>query len=160
VFPGGPTLGNYRQLRRNYEEIPFHPSSYLLRENMREYFATHESPDWAELDARLQAFASEPVFTAVQASSTAHNAAMEMIRARQGLDMPDNSGDEDRAKAERLFAAVALDAEKKREAAEAADDAVIELIRIELQGRGRPLGDWKPVVPAYLSSGSPRREDP
>jgi len=29
-------------------------------------------------------------------------------------------------------------------AAEKADDAVVEAIRAELQGRGKPLGEWQP----------------
>ena len=36
----------------------------------------------------------------------------------------------------------ALDA--ARMAAEKADDAVVEAIRAELQGRGKPLGEWQP----------------
>jgi hypothetical protein len=43
----------------------------------------------------------------------------------------------------------AADAEKGWQAAEATDDAVIELIRTELQGRGRPLGGWQPAAAAW-----------
>ena len=34
-------------------------------------------------------------------------------------------------------------AHKAGRAAETADDAVVELIRTELQGKGQPLGDWQ-----------------
>jgi hypothetical protein len=38
--------------------------------------ATYQQPDWHKLEARMQAFASEPVTTAMQASSTAHMKAL------------------------------------------------------------------------------------
>jgi len=90
--------------------------------------ANNESPNWHDLEARLHAFASESVFTAVQASSTAagdfHRAAEVAQETPAPLD-------------------TALKAtEAARQAADDADDEVVERIRTELQGRGRPLGDW------------------
>jgi len=34
-------------------------------------------------------------------------------------------------------------AHEARKAADDADDALVELIRAELQGRGTPIGDWQ-----------------
>ena len=125
----------YWQLRREYEVIPNHPSYTKIRKNAEEYFANHKPPDWSDLETRLQAFASTPVLTAVQASFTAHDDVFSVIRLRQVLA---------RAEAERDAAAAAADAEKKWKTAEAADDAVVKVIRAELQERGRSPGDWQP----------------
>lgn len=62
--------------------MPGHPSYTKIRKNAQEYLATHKQPDWSELEARLQAFASEPIFMAVQASSTAHGIALSTRRLR------------------------------------------------------------------------------
>ena len=85
---------------------------------------------------RLQAFAAEPVVTAVQNSSTASEraiAAYQAWRAAGGSSQTRGAVDE------------AL------EAAETADDDVIELIRTGLQGRGkgRPLPDWQPTTAGW-----------
>lgn len=117
--------------------------------------ARYETPDWVGLEARMQAFASEPVFTAMQASSSA---ALEFDRAasswRQSLGrsvppVPMDTGDI-------LGATVLHEAvtatnqarettEKARKVAEDADDKLIERMRTALQGRGKPVGDWQPT---------------
>jgi hypothetical protein len=147
---------NYRQFSRQYAAMPRHPSYTNTRKNAEAYLAAHEQPDWSELEARLQAFASAPVFTAVQASSTAHSAAMGILKIRRLLATLDTSDEDDNAETAKDAVAAAADAEKKWQAAEAADDAVVELIRTELQGRSLPLGDWRPAVPANSASESPR----
>jgi hypothetical protein len=88
------------------------------------------------MEARLLAFASEPVFGAVQASSTAHREAIKAFESWQALAAQAGTSSES-------IEAATTTAEGARKAAEAADDAVVELIRTELQGRGRPLGDWQ-----------------
>jgi hypothetical protein len=144
---------NYRQFSRQVETMPFHPSFTKARRRAQEYLATHEPPDWSALEGRLQAFASEPVFTAVQASSTAHQAAMGTLNLGRALGRvkaaddaeEDRSADATTDKIEDSeWDEVVTKVDKAWKAADAADDAVIELIRAELQGRGRPLGDWHP----------------
>jgi hypothetical protein len=149
---------NYRQFSRQAATMPNHPAYTKIKKNAEEYLATHEPPDWPQLEARLQAFASEPVFTAVQTSSAAHNDALSNHRIWQILKTHGTSetgviADADDAKG---IAAAAVDAEKSLKAAEAADDAVVDLIRTELQGRGRPLGDWQPTIPTNPAPESPR----
>ena len=98
------------------------------REYLEAYLARFQKPDWPGLEARLQAIASEPVFTAMQASSVAHTLASSAIQRWVWSESAEG------------FA----DALEKKKAAEAADDVVVELIRTEMQGRSRPLGDWTP----------------
>jgi hypothetical protein len=67
---------SYRQFSRQAETISLHPARSDARRRAEEYLANHQEPGWSELEARLQAFASEPVFTAMQASSTKHGDAL------------------------------------------------------------------------------------
>jgi len=111
------------------------------------YLAVGHPPDWHNLEARLLAFASEPVTTAVQASATAHERTIGAYRAWHQAIARRTS---DLLKAKRQGTAVpgpvdpALEAAvvRARKAAEDADDALLELIRKELQGKGPPLEDW------------------
>lgn len=52
--------------------------------------------------------------------------------------------------------AAATAADQARKAAETADDAVVELIRTELQGKGQPLGDWQAFPAPDPTQGLPR----
>lgn len=119
---------NYRQAKRKYatQTSPLDEASQRALSGL----AASQEFDWHGLDARLQAFASEPVYTAVQVSSTASERAMIAFRAWRAAGA---SSETSRA------------VDEAREAAEAADDDVIETIRTELQGRGKPLGDWQPL---------------
>lgn len=129
---------HYRQVSR---EIEINPVDDQTRRRGQAILATYKPPDWPGLEARLQAFASEPVITATQASSTAHRDAINAFRSWRAyenevsLEMTPPP----------VFKAAVMAAD---EAAEAADDAVVELIRTELQGKGRPLGDWQAFEPA------------
>lgn len=126
---------NHRQIRRGLE-TQTGPVHHQVRQGAQEYLATYQQPDWSALEARLLAFASEPVFSAVQASSTAHRKAIDAFKSWRELaarQSPSGEGIEVANTA----------AETARQSAENADDVVVELIRAELQGRGRPLGDWQ-----------------
>jgi hypothetical protein len=121
--------------------------------------ANGEEPDWPGLEARLQAF-SEPVFTAVQASSTAdgefHRAASSWRGVlERPIPMLADTGDWVAAQVAKESAEAMVTAQRATEkawkAADNADDEVTERIRAELQGKGRPLGDWQP---------DPRPSDP
>lgn len=91
------------------------------------FLATYTAPDWHQLEARLLAFASQPVISAAQASSTMHQRAMSAHRSHPG----------DEAAQER--------AQQARKAANGADDVLVELIRAGLQGSGPPVADWEPL---------------
>jgi hypothetical protein len=125
---------NYRQIRRGFETLT-QPVDDQARQRTQAYLAGQEQ-DWPGLEARLQAFASEPVFGAVQASSTVHRDAIKSFGTWRAMAVAPGSTDEHRE-------AVATQVGEARKAADAADDAVVELIRAELQGRGRPLADWQ-----------------
>ena len=121
---------NYRQIRRGFETLT-HPVDEQTRQRAQTYLDGHDE-DWPGLEARLQAFASEPVFSAVQASSTAHRDAIRAFESWRALAIMPGGSPESAA------------VQEARKAAEAADDAVVELIRAELQGsRGRQLGSWE-----------------
>lgn len=120
---------HYRQTKRERDMRTWHlPEEDDQHEAA--YLANYTQPDFHQPEGRQLAFASQPVITAVQASSTADMYAMSASRSRL-----------DDAAADRAQAA--------RKAANDADDAVVELIRAELQGEGAPIGDWQrlPAMP-------------
>jgi hypothetical protein len=89
------------------------------------YLATYEPPSWIELDSRLLAFGSEPVVKAMQAAFAAH---WNALRAFESWHDSGGGG-------------TAASVNEARDAANKADDAVVELIRAALQGKGQSLGD-------------------
>lgn len=123
-----------RQVRRGLD-MGTRPMDHRLRTGMQALAIKYQM-DAAGLEARLQAFGSEPVFSAVQASSTAHRdavAAYDAWRAEASAPEASRNGME---KARRA-------ADAARKAADDADDAVTEQIRREMGGKGKPLGDWE-----------------
>ena len=72
---------SYRQARRNNATQTSPPDEASQR--ALSGLAAPQDFDWHGLDARLQAFASEPVYTAMQVSSTASEHAMMAFRAWQ-----------------------------------------------------------------------------
>jgi hypothetical protein len=121
---------HYRQTKRERDmrtwRLPYEDDRHEAA-----YLANYTQPDFHQLEGRLLAFASQPVITAVQASSTAH---MYSMSARQSM-LDDAAKDR---------------AQETRKAADDADDALVELIRAELQGEGPPIDDWQrlPAEPA------------
>jgi len=146
---------NYRQARRLHEmQFVVKTEEQNIR-RLEAYLAAYTPPDWYALGSRLLAFASEPVVTAVQVSSTAHEVAMRAQQSWQALDSMPHTGSE--ASLTQLAAAVAAAhtvgaalgaADSALGAAGRADNAAVELIRTEMQGRGQPLPDWRPVMPS------------
>ncbi len=96
--------------------------------------ATYKKPDWNVLEARLLAFGSQPVFTAMQTGAHAD------LRVAEASEACKAATDAD---------AAALHSKYQRAMQEAddADDALIDLVRTELQGKGPALGDWEPIAP-------------
>ena len=122
----------YRHLKRRVE---MSGSIYMLdgraQQNYLGDLAASATPNWSQIEARLQAFASEPVFTAVKATSAAHFG----VVVKHDFFREHADGVNRRS--------LMKDADEALIAAEGADAAAIELIRAELQGRGqRPLGDY------------------
>jgi hypothetical protein len=135
---------HYRQVARN-ATISQDDENRRIAEGL---LSSYQQPDWHKLEACMQAFASEPVVTLMQASSNAHMDAMAAYYSWNGVIIVVGRGNSASAKAVEAQQA----AEKLKDAldtaqitAEKADDAVVEAIRIELQGRGKPLGDWQPI---------------
>jgi hypothetical protein len=123
-----------RQIRRGLD-MGTRPMDDRLRAGMKALASKYQM-DAASLEARLQAFGSEPVFSAVQASSTAHRDAIAAYDSWRAAGGAPETAAEGLEKARRA-------ADSAREAADDADDAVIEQIRRELHGTGEPLGDWE-----------------
>jgi len=115
---------SYRQFRRltDTASIDDEPSDVQWSTD------TYQVPDWQNLEARLLSFGSEPVFTATQASSAAHFKAVRAFNAWARDQSPESRN-------------AARDA---RQAADDADDVVAERVRVDLQGKGKPIVSWNP----------------
>jgi hypothetical protein len=124
---------HYRYYQREYDT---HTEALddATEQRLRAFLATYSQPDWYMIEARMLAFSSAAVFTAMQASSTAHGQAVGAFTSWRDAE----PGSEDSS---RLLPAVA----ETRKAASAADGAVAELMRAELQGKGRQISDWQPA---------------
>jgi hypothetical protein len=113
----------WRQRKRSFDtrELDFEPRRQLT-------FDPYRPPKWKKVQDGLQAFGLDSVRTAAETASSAHQAAMgtfaEWTRYRT---------DGHRT--------AALQA---RQAADEADQALLDDIRLELQAKGIPLADWQP----------------
>lgn len=138
----------FRQTRRQ-----FATQTDLVDEQTRQraeaMLATFQPPDWYALEARSLAFSSEPVVTATQRSSTAELDCQVAVRSWQDLVAAAAPADEISMAAAAVAAA--------RQAAEDADDALVEAIRDELIGKGRPVADWQPVPSASVGPAADRQ---
>jgi hypothetical protein len=133
----------YWQLLRTVRTHDVDPAT-RLPENASSLLEGFEEPDWHALDARQLAFASEPVFSRLQARYWADAAASDLFV----MWLRDRTH-------ENRTAAVAA-----RDAADKADHALVELIREELQGKGKPLADFVlPPEPRYLRPDPPGPAD-
>jgi len=121
---------NYRKRKREVEaRLP--PMADEETERARKYLASYQEPDWHELQARLQAFASERVFKAVQASVDADEYVYDRFGILQRMAMPGS----DRQMVETLRTSLW----NARGVADGLDRAVIGSIRAELQDKNWPL---------------------
>ena len=118
-----------QQLTASFNDFAASLTDDESRQIAHALLATYQQPDWHKLEARMQAFASEPVITAMQVSSTAHMKALAAHKSwdatsRRILPVADSEG----AAAETVEDRQALDRAKDaldtaRTAAEKADDA-------------------------------------
>jgi hypothetical protein len=118
---------HYRQVQRDREMTREFPEDEM-KQRIEAYLAAFRPPDWQSLEARLLAFATEPVFAAARDSAAAHEKAMRNYRFWLG-ETPGPSLPE--------FA-------KAHQNAQDCDSRVINLIRTELQGQGGKLPDFRP----------------
>lgn len=124
-----------RQIRRGLERGT-HPMDHRLRTGMQALASKYEM-DAAGLEARLQAFGSERVFSSVQASSTADRDAVTAHDSWRAAVTTPGTSPADLEKARQA-------ADAARKAADDADDAVTEQVRHELNSKnGKPLGNWE-----------------
>jgi hypothetical protein len=130
---------NYRENQRIYEvQSSATDQDPEEQRPLETYLGAHSGPDWWDLVCRVYAFASGPVVNVIEASRTAHEQVMhryyywQHLEAEQGArsGVVEIDADADAA----ATAAVALS--DALVAAEKADDAVLRLIRRELQNRG------------------------
>ena len=102
------------------------------------------------MEARLQAFGSERVFSAVQGSSTADRDVTAAYDSWRAAVAKPGTSPADLEKARRT-------ADVARKAADDADDAVIEQVRRELDSKGgKPLDNWE-YFPMRRASTTPAR---
>jgi hypothetical protein len=81
---------HYRQTAREHRtgiNLPTEQAKW----DAQNYLSKYQQPSWIELEARLLAFASEPVITAVQASATAHQEAIDQAGVKQHAAGPPRS---------------------------------------------------------------------
>jgi hypothetical protein len=137
---------NYRKRKREVEaRIP--PMADEETEHARKYLASYQEPDWHELQARLQAFASERVSKAVQASVDADEYVYDRFGILQRMALPGS----DRQMVETLRTSLW----NARGVADGLDRAVIGSIRAELQDKNWPLIAYPTTFgPAVLAPGS------
>jgi hypothetical protein len=124
---------NYRERKRAFEA----PGRPLGEEREREqaYLDAYKEPDRHELDARLQAFASAPVFFAVRASVRAHDVAM--LRVKPWRSINEIASAEPTADNQQLEDIAATSLLHELTIADRTDEAAVRLIRDELQ-KSRP----------------------
>jgi hypothetical protein len=147
---------HYRQQKREHDTRTYRLDDETERRDQA-YLDAFTAPDWYALEARLVAFGSLVVVTSVQESSTAHFRALAAFRAwaaaadktradndARGMGMPVPAPPRE---ADRNIALHAAQAEARKNA-DGADDALIEIIRAELQGHpGPPVPQWEGVMP-------------
>jgi hypothetical protein len=75
----------YRQNAREYQTGVNRPTEQARRD-AQNYLNTYPEPSWIDLESRLFAFASEPVVTAAQASSVAHEEFVQAFQERQAME--------------------------------------------------------------------------
>jgi AcrR family transcriptional regulator len=128
---------HYRQIKRLHD-AQIHLIDDETDRRVRAYLEAYAEPDWYALESRLLAFGSRPVITAVQASSTAA-----LLAA--GFPAMEVLGEG--------AADLALDIAGRKALHDAnnADNALIELIRAELQGKGHPLAQWAAAGSHWLT---------
>jgi hypothetical protein len=121
---------NYRKRKREFQtRTP--PMRDEDRQREQAHLATYQEPDWHELQARLQAFASEPVSKAVRASVDADEYVYDRFEMWQRM-VPSAGRQAKEVLGTSLFQA--------RGIADGLDRAVTGLIRAELQDKHPPFG--------------------
>lgn len=139
---------HYRQTRRAHDVQRYRLDDQAERQ-YQAYLAAYSPPDWYRLEACLIAFGSEPVFTALQASSTADQRALDALgewKTAPEVDMAQRAQSGPLPPGPTVANPSLYEAaEKARKAADDADDVLIEIIREGLQGKGQPLGQWPPT---------------
>jgi hypothetical protein len=127
---------HYWQVRRQLE-VRWTPLGDDERLRIQATLAALRKPDWNELEARLQAFASEPVFTAMQESNMAESYVVDRFKMWQDADAMVMAW---RTEQNLQIREVNFNSLWKASmTAEHATNHVIEVIRTELQGGGPPL---------------------
>jgi hypothetical protein len=144
----------YRQTNRDYEMLTYRLDEDTDRQ-AKAYLAAYPEPDWCELESCLLGFGSHAVVTAMHAGVETHKRAISAFQAwkeaagkagadnearGQGLPVPATPGE---ASTNIALHAAQVKARKAanaaRKAANTADGDVIEIIRVELQGKSDPL---------------------
>jgi hypothetical protein len=131
---------HYRQLLRAYDTLAFDPPDQEAASRLEALMAEYNLPDGQQLQARLIAFATEAIVTAMDASLEAHNRAMSYRKVWADAMM--RAGPLDAAS--KHAAGSVTDADS---AALAAETAAAELIRLGLQGGASSPPGWSPFSP-------------
>ncbi len=134
---------NHQRQKRDLE-TRVTPWDEAEKRREEELLSQYQSPAWPELESRLQAFASEAVFRAVQESAREHDYTMLRFRVWQHADEAVRTiGGEQMRQARRTDFESLWRAQQR---ANAADDAAVRLIRAELRGRRPAHRGWESVM--------------
>lgn len=87
---------HYRQVQRDGELVREFPGDEMTH-RVEAYLAAFEPPDWQSIEARLLAFATEPVFAAAGESAAGHEMAMYAYRPPPGDPLIPSATDPDLA---------------------------------------------------------------
>jgi hypothetical protein len=138
VYVEALTAVQYWQARRR-QEVHFAPLDDDERRRIQATLATLKEPDWDGLKARLLAFASEPVYRAMQESNMAERYAIERFKVWQDADAAVMARPtEDNRKWRRVDFESAWNASMT---AEGSANHVVEVIRAELQDGDQSRGN-------------------
>lgn len=130
-----------RQMDRTIATSNLGIGDAIVIEVAQRAMAAYTEPDWYRLDSQQFAFGSREVFQATVATSTAHATAMRTYRAWT-----------ESATEKALDEAITA-----RKVADAADDALGELMRRELQDLGHPKPSWEGLLPPDPVTRQPRK---
>jgi hypothetical protein len=143
---------HYRRVKRQRDTRTYRLDDESERRAAAELEA-FTPPDWYELEGRLLAFGSMPVVTGLQGTALAHGDALDAFqawqdaadaaRAQGGLPVAGPPQPGQGAANVALLAA----ARAAAKIADETDDALIMLIRTELQGNSPQPSQWRGVLP-------------
>lgn len=128
----------HRQMKRQHD-LRMYRLDEDYEQQLKDFFASYDGPDWFQAQARLTAYASEAVLDAFEASERAHREVWALYQ-RYRMMADDNklaaaSGSQAMGHDGKTTVQARHDVDPAVEKAEAMDQALIKVIRDELRGK-------------------------